>query len=114
MTTSEVVIGFHNSCHLPISIVRSPGQFPAMAHSSSEARELARSRAQVFLDAIVGEASRQEHGESFDYTALSGLTNVRSDGPGHCAAELPVTPKVCNWLHNLHGGCTGKFFGLLL
>lgn len=76
--------------------------------SSSEAQELAQTRCRVFLDGIASKAAANDHGVSFDYTALSGLTNIRSDGPGHCAADLPVTPSICNWMGNLHGGCTGE------
>lgn len=78
-----------------------------MAPEPSKAQALAQGRAQSFFDAVTGEEARQVHGESFDFVALSGITNVKSNGPGHCVADLPVTQKVCNWMGNLHGGCTG-------
>lgn len=79
-----------------------------MESSAKDEQAVAEARARAFIGGIFSVDVRKDLGETYDYIALSGLTNVRSEGPGQCTADLPVTTRVCNWMGNLHGGCTGE------
>lgn len=79
-----------------------------MESSAKDEQAVAEARARAFIDGIFSVDVRKDLGETYDYIALAGLTNVRSEGPGQCTADLPVTTRVCNWMGNLHGGCTGE------
>ena len=79
-----------------------------MVSVAMDDRSLAEARAKAFVEAIVSADSCKILEGIYDHIVLQGMTNVRSDGPGQCTADLPVTSRVCNWMGNIHGGCTGE------
>eukprot|EP00892_Ulva_mutabilis_P009063 jgi/Ulvmu1/6529/UM003_0162.1 len=77
-----------------------------MASFAADSQRLAEARAQAFFEAVTRVDPSAEVSEPYDSVALADVANVRCDGPGQCTVDVPVTTKVCNWMGNLHGGCT--------
>ena len=74
---------------------------------SSTLQQQAQHRAQCFLQTLTDQSIRQREGRpTFDSTALQGLHNISSEGPGHCMCHFHVDADHCNRGGTLHGGCT--------
>ena len=63
-----------------------------------------------FINAVKSQRDTAGAAQSFDTTALAGLTDCAA-APGRFTAALPITPAVQNRYGTLHGGCIGGLPG---